>query len=323
MDKILAEIKPFWKILLIDFHENNFITLKTEKFVNALMKIGFWIQFLNATIFASLNLPIFINHASWERVLWQSSIAFTLFYCCIVYLTIFINRHEIGHTQKILSDINVKTESKWEKYGFKEKMRRFNNSLKMFRKYFYICFAITFLKTVYELIVDGKKSLMLEFPFDATRNEIFPFIFVWIWSTEILMCIFFDISYTMFSACINSLCIEFEILKNDLKEWGEQKGSAATLKELIIRHNQLYLIAKKFNKIYGMKLFSNFIVSSFIICFNAFQMIITTQPLIFVINVMICFGTLILNGLQCYYGQKLKDASEKVAEVVYDIGWEN
>lgn len=319
MEIIWSQLNPLWKILFINFLEEKTIT-KKQKFINVLKKFGFIIQLLNIVFFALLNLPIFRNKINWEQILYQSSIGFTLCYCFIVYLNTFNKRFDIGHTQKLLSELNVNNKSQWIKYGFDNDIQKFHKFSRIFRKYFYFCLAITLIKEIYDIFRDSKKSL-IKFPYDVKINQILTF--AWIWITKILICVISEVSYMIFCAFVNNLCIEFEILKNNLKEWGKKRGSHDALKELILRHNQLLLIAENLNKIYGLKLFSNFIVSSFVICFNAFQMIITNQPLTFIVNILVCIGSLTVNGIQCYYGQKLIDASEKVADVIYDIAWEN
>jgi hypothetical protein len=127
---------------------------------------------------------------------------------------------------------------------------------------------------------------------------------------------FWSASYSLLTILLFTITIEFELLREDLKNYRKN------LKELITRHELLFSIVRKLERIYSPTFLSNFIFTSLIICFNAFQMTITTHFSNFSIDCMICSGGFCLIALQCYFGQMLKDASERMGEEIYELGWE-
>lgn len=194
---------------------------------------------------------------------------------------------------------------------------------KFFRFYVkYSLFSFIFvLAPIVKLIITGEKSFpfAIKFPFDATRNEIYPFAYLWVFLSHGSH-IFVSISNDAFHyGLIIVVCVELKILASKFEELKDEND----LKKLVDRQIELVEVVKEIQKIFSVSFVANFILSSFIICFTAFKSSTSTSFFAILLGILFCISCVFQIVLQCYFGQMLKDSNENVMNGIYNCGWEN
>lgn len=124
------------------------------------------------------------------------------------------------------------------------------------------------------------------------------------------------------NAFIVVLSLEFDLFANDLEKLKYDFGMDE-IKKLVDRHNRLFQISSKLESIYSISIFSLFIGSSLMLSFPAFQ-VVSTDESFTVLKYTIFFVTALLQVLlTCYYGDKLKASSTRVAQKCMNCDWYN
>ncbi|XP_070510024.1 odorant receptor 85c-like [Chironomus tepperi] len=136
-------------------------------------------------------------------------------------------------------------------------------------------------------------------------------------------CSFNFIFYTL----ITVASIDFQILsvnirniKNDIKDVNKMRTE---MKEFIKIHNELFIIRNKLEEILSFPFLCTFISDSLNACFTAFYATISIGSTDMIEEAFFSFSSFLLVFSQCLFGQMLKDASESVADAIYECGWED
>jgi len=74
-------------------------------------------------------------------------------------------------------------------------------------------------------------------------------------------------------------------------------------------------------EIFSFSIMINFLGSSIFFCLVAFELTVGVSPEMFVKYMGLLVTSIIQMWLLCFYGQKLIDASEKVADEAYNSDW--
>lgn len=323
MEDIFEQLKPFWKILAINFTKDSPSNRKIVKFY---FTYGFWLYFISGFLFSLLSFPLFKNDADFEVTLLKCSLGMMALICVVSYLVIYIKRFKIFELQDLVLKIQKASNMRMIELGLNKKLQKvkmFQIVLKRYVFFGFICFTG---KSFFDFFLHGKENIFnfpYNLPFDATQSAIFPLIYAWIWIPQASLGLFYVAYFQMLSTFVVILGIQFDIIRYDLKDWRNKDCNRSELIKLIDRHGHLFMIAKKLEEIYSTSFFANFVLSSFVMCLSAFNIIVTSHMGTFIISTLVFTGALFLIGLQCIFGQILKDASENVANSIYDIGWEN
>ncbi|KAG7189247.1 hypothetical protein KM043_008807 [Ampulex compressa] len=115
-------------------------------------------------------------------------------------------------------------------------------------------------------------------------------------------------------------CSQIEILEYRLNVIASD--GTGSLKNCIRHHNQIYWLAGKINDDFRIMLFTQFVVSTFTICFTLYQLT-TISPyesrfLEFCLY-MTCMMTQIF--FYCWYGNKLKVQSLRIPDAIFETNW--
>lgn len=164
------------------------------------------------------------------------------------------------------------------------------------------------------------------FPFDPFLVETYLFAYLWInWMSWYGLFIFLGTEALLYGL-ITALSLEFDILKADLMgmSFVIENERGEKLKILIDRHNKLMQVRDKLQGIYSITFLTSFVESSIVLCFIVFQLSATDNNLNTYLYYVpyLCIAsaqTLLL----CFFGQKLMDCGESVAEGIYNCGWED
>ncbi|XP_070502462.1 odorant receptor 13a [Chironomus tepperi] len=177
---------------------------------------------------------------------------------------------------------------------------------------------------IVKILVSGEKTFPLDmkFPFDATSKFTYPLVLLWTdWNLINGLIIFFATDVLLYGF-IRIISIEFEIIQHNFENLNLTESSDE-LKTLICHQNDLYDVCIKLEGIFSLTFFYKFIISSFVICFTAFQCSTSSDTSKIIVNMTICIANFNQIGLQCFFGQMLKNASENVTNSIYNCQWEN
>nr|ARO76435.1 odorant receptor 30 [Conogethes punctiferalis] len=92
------------------------------------------------------------------------------------------------------------------------------------------------------------------------------------------------------------------------------------LADIIKRHNTLIRLAKDIEDLFGFAMLFNFFYSSIIICFCGFCSVLVEKWNEFMYKSFL-ITAFIQTWLLCWYGQKLFESSQRVADALYNSGW--
>ncbi|XP_039491700.1 putative odorant receptor 85d [Drosophila santomea] len=93
------------------------------------------------------------------------------------------------------------------------------------------------------------------------------------------------------------------------------------LQSTVAYHQRLIQLCQDINDIFGVSLLSNFVSSSFIICFVGFQMTIGSKIDNLVMLVLFLFCAMVQVFMIATHAQRLVDASEQIGQAVYNHDW--
>ncbi|KAH8332417.1 hypothetical protein KR074_002998, partial [Drosophila pseudoananassae] len=132
-------------------------------------------------------------------------------------------------------------------------------------------------------------------------------------STDLLLC-----------AVSTQIVMHFDYLGRVLehhKLTGDWKKDSIFLVEIIRYHQRILRLTETINKIFGLPLLLNFMVSTFVICFVGFQMTVGVPPDLLVKLFLFLFSSLCQVYLICHHGQLIADASSGIAIAAYKQDW--
>lgn len=188
----------------------------------------------------------------------------------------------------------------------------------------FISVFLLLLPPLLELMLTGKKTFPVISPFyrKTTPSYIYPVTLLWSFSAFGLPILIAMVSELILYGFIVVISIEFEILSERFQQLKGQVAIDKKLRSLVDHHNELSSHVMKLENIFSFSLFCNFVTSSFVICFTAFQASIATEVAESFQMALYCVISSIQILLQCYLGQVLKTASERLIYGIYDCGWE-
>lgn len=196
-----------------------------------------------------------------------------------------------------------------------------------------ILFVMCSLSCVLEIIpflINGSTNLTVQlwYPFDMHQREFFPLAWLSVNWVGYIMVFGLLSSDALLYGLITVLVMEFDFLKLDFMTINFVKNEnhdvkKKRLRKLISKHEKLIELTGNLQEMYSSILLIVYIIVSIIICLCAFKTLLATQmsTLLFygtVIGIMV--GQVLLLG---FYGQKLIDSSESIADGIYNCGWEN
>ena len=167
--------------------------------------------------------------------------------------------------------------------------------------------------------------VILWFPFDEYRLEMFPFSQIWIqWNIYIAVS-FFVTSDLLLYSLITVISMEFDFLKksvNFLLKSDSKDERMVKIKSFIDRHNKFFELCDKLQQIFEPIFLFNFVISSVIMCIVSFHLLFgSTDPANYMFDI---FYIVTIGGqiwLFCYFGHKLIDSSFAIADGIYDQDW--
>ncbi|KAG5666901.1 hypothetical protein PVAND_014908 [Polypedilum vanderplanki] len=290
-----------------------------------LKSIFFWIGSLICVIqmgfheIAFLKKPFELRKISFGT----SSTASTFLYV-ILLLTFHFNRSEIF---KILENI---------KKFFPTKNRSIFKIAKGFKCFVMfstiLCISMTFISFLLPFVkffLFGNRNFLLPLPnlfFDPKSPEIYPVTLILSSALPLTGFYYGSVFIIMTMTIITGIGFQFMILAQEIRNFRNLSEEEIQEKfpKWIEKHNEVFENVKKFNEIFSVSFFLRFVTSGTIIAIQLFQLNNADGRNFSNIFVSAYFiFELIQIFVQCYFGQFLIDASESIAKVIYDCGWEN
>ncbi|XP_070495314.1 putative odorant receptor 92a [Chironomus tepperi] len=163
------------------------------------------------------------------------------------------------------------------------------------------------------------------FPFDATPDHLYYPIVLWIGVSHSLPIALIIGNHNILYGFIALFSLEFNILKTKFEKLKDLKPKefAKNLKSCVDRQNELANCVELFQDVFSTSFCFEFVSSSFIICFTAFQLSTSTDGINLTFNFLFCLYSLKQIFILCFFGQMLIDASQEVVDVIYNCGWED
>ncbi|XP_070493672.1 putative odorant receptor 92a [Chironomus tepperi] len=260
-----------------------------------------------------------------HEVVFGISLALTFMMIVIRYTSYFFSRFEIAG---ILESLRKEYPSE-RTYAdiLKKYMKEYKRFEHLYSMSVPVPFTLSFLDTFVRYMFMNERifSPKMYFPFNATDPKVYPFVITWVYVAEIIISILNFSDLTLLFGILACISMRFEVLAEkfkDLKIIADKSLLRGIIKQLNEEHIMLLDITSKMNKIFSLSFFFSLIMSSVSMCFLAFEASISNRiDHVFFYSNFIAL-TLFTMFLQCYYGQKIKDTSSKIAYGVIECGWE-
>lgn len=253
--------------------------------------------------------------------------AVTFLIIVVKYCIIFYHQNDIA---EIIDALSQKTYTVEEQENFKinqysRKFHRFSMAFSIFPPIpgFFIS-----MKTLLMFIVKRERKFYPDgyYPFDATQPEIYPIVLLWNFWSLLTMEIINIANCLLLFGTVTFISMEFEVLAMKFRQLKHQQDKSQVLPTilLLIRdHENLLSISARVNQIFSKSFLFSFVTSSFVTCFFAFSASIADKMDKMLFDASFGCVMLFTIFLVCHFGQILKDASLKVADALYDCGWED
>ena len=212
-----------------------------------------------------------------------------------------------------------------DKKNIKICLDNYHRSIKVYAGTF-VALYFTTVFPIFLYMATGKMIITVKyyFPFDIFRPIVFPLILLWVdWIAFIALVLTLAADALIFSL-VAFISTEFSELNIDFLniKFLDKNVINEKIASLIDRHNKLLDFGENLQNIFGSIFFITFVITSINICFTAFQLSITDNltDFMFFVPYICLFGG--QTYLLCFFGQKLIDSSELLADGVYNCGWE-
>ncbi|KAG5671903.1 hypothetical protein PVAND_002072 [Polypedilum vanderplanki] len=314
-----------WRILFIDFLNNEVVNnSNAKKYFNYIVYTA---HCVNLLLYGISNLSCICRRPiEIEKLFLGISIMATMSIIVMRYSCIYWNSNKLRNVvDKLPTNY---TEQDVKKFSVDKRLKGMKKFIGIY--FFYMCTSYIFVIVgpFFIYMQTGNKifPLAIEIPFDTNSIFVYLVVFFWIILSHTDHIILVIINDSILYGIINVIALEFSILKEnfeDLKSIKDEVQFKVKLVTIIERQNELHEMVKNLQKIFSPSLFFNFIIVSFIMCFNAFQASTTNSFIEMIFAFMFGLSSTNQIFLQCYFGEKLKVASESVFCGIYNCGWEN
>ncbi|KAG5667681.1 hypothetical protein PVAND_015653 [Polypedilum vanderplanki] len=317
-----------WKILLFDYHyeERIIFSCKMSSIMKILRPIFFIIividlvfyTLINASYIFELAVTIDFDFKKFTGAFMLISSASMLL---VKYSCIYFNKDAIQEILKFFPKEYNKTQLKEYKIDkFLTKYQKFVT----FYRYFHLKFPLIFFIILFVMgtIKAGHKIYPFEikFPFDAFRNDVYPFLLLLVLISHGIYTITFTFVENLTFGLTTIVATEFKILA---EKYRRIKENPENIISCIKRQNELYDIVENIQNIFSISFFTNFLLSSLTVCLAAFTCSISPDIIVLIFNAVLSLVSMMQIFIQCFFGQILYDAGIDVLNGINECGWEN
>ena len=297
-----------------------------EKVLIMLKDIYFWFSVVNVCLMVSFCAVSTIEQSfDLSALTYLMTIVSSTANLVVKCLVAFLNKSKISAVLDQLKRI-FPNKRHHKKYHISTYLKSFTMFVKLYSFLMFTTCCCVISIPLIKLFRSGQRTLPLNIrvSFDGNHNGTYALIYLcatWACANSVIVVAAID---SLMFGMITLVSMEFNILKNrfeDLKH--ESKGNVERqTRNLIQRHSELIECSKCLEKIFSPTFLFNFLQSSFVICLTAFQYTTSSEPVDSIFNLSYCAAMLNQIWLLCFFGQKIIDSSTRIADGVYDSGWE-
>jgi Zn-dependent protease with chaperone function len=264
------------------------------------------------------------NHESTDIL--AALLANMIYFPLIIFrnLVVIFNRRDIIEICDSLREIFPKTRADQQKYKIRNFQRIFTLLCRILYSLAIIGCLMYTLEGITSFLLFGTKRFAFDLYIPVEHESLYIHlpIMAYLVYTPITVFIMQCVNDIFIALIILGLAQGFEILAEDLSDLlNDQNVKVKDFKLLVDRHNQLIALGKSIQKVFSPALLFMFVVSSIMLCFNGFVILMSTGVLRVTFIISGSF-MVVYTFMQFYCGQKLIDSSVKVADAVYDSNWE-
>lgn len=161
------------------------------------------------------------------------------------------------------------------------------------------------------------------YPFDEYDPKYYNFVFVWhLFSIIITIASLLGPDLILY-AFITLISLQFDILCDRLEKLKDFPSEEVyeQLSELVKLHETLIRLSTSLQRIYSISILFNFTGSSILICLVGYQVSMGIELENLVKFMILLTASLVQVLMLCYFGNKLSEASKKVADAAFCSGW--
>lgn len=314
---------------LFTFKLSPFEEAKTwkEKFKIVLSDVFFWFKALNVCVFIGLGATAALKNSNGFLALTISMpLMASLMLVVVKCLTVYCNKLRISEVLSMLEILFPRGNLVQKKYNIKRYLKNYKLFARIYSVLFMLpCVGIVVIPLI-KLATSGDKTFPLNmwFPLESERSDVYAIVFIWsCWVDANSIFILIAVDTLMF-VMITLVSMGFDMLCIDLTDLANTKASKIEnrTRELIQRHNDLIECCRKIEKIFSPSFLFNLMQGSFVICLTAFQYSTSTETTQYYFSGTYCSAILNQVWLLCFFGQKVIDSSNFIANGAYTSGWE-
>jgi 7tm Odorant receptor len=329
MENFIKENSFLFKFLFMNLNEFEPLTRRAKLF-HKIRYTGSRFLILSLIFYSIVMMPFIERDSALllledQTFMWQCCMAISMLFAVSKYLTIFLNQEKLKSFAASWPG-NYSKET-CIKYGLAAKLKNLKTFLKLFKALMITAQVFETIKIIAGFFLFGKSAVFdTKLPFDATRNEIFPFVAIWMYLAHLRACILTIILDSMICIMFGTVVAELEIWRIDFKELktaGSDDQKEKELTELVDRHNRIFGMVKELEVIFSPYFLFGLVFNSVIICLSAFQILVAVDVDKKIVNIFLCVIVLLLEGVICFNGQLLVNACERTQHEIYNCGWEN
>lgn len=314
-----------FRLVFLDFESKKELGDLKDKCIFFVRFIGIRICLLSYGLAIASHLTYFVVQEDKFNNSISVSHAMTIF---IIGFKVFKNFWHNEELVEIFDELSALSSSRVdESRNQKEKpyLIRFQRIIKLYAVSF-LTVSVPSVLEIFPYLYNGTILMTVKYwyPFDPHRLEYYPL--SWLWTNWVAWIDLIGLlaSDSLLYGLITYVVMEFDILKASMENLGSvnHHERKTQMKNLIKRHKKLVKICERLQEIYSLTFFFIFVISSSILCFAVFQISTTSDitKFFFYISYIGMLGGQVL--LLCFFGQKLINSSEAIANGIYSCSWE-
>lgn len=253
--------------------------------------------------------------------------AITVFQVSLKAFATFQNRERIWNIMQALRDMSEHHVIENRKPLIRYHLEKYLHTMKMYTMGIVVSgipiIIFPFLKFVFFGIMEP--TLNFWYPIDVNQPHTFPLALLWCdWVGYFVLSFLLGVDSLLY-AILSIIAMEIDLLCEDFAGFfssPNHKEGHQEMKKLVDRHIQLKDITKEMQNIYSSNFLFSFVISSFTICFTAFQISVANGNLTIYSFYIPSLG--VMTGqiyLLCMHGQKIMNASDDMIDKIYCSDW--
>lgn len=301
---------------------------KKEKILHALKLFYFWFSIGNVCFtIVGMVIYVILNRENMDFVV--STLPNIVNAPFIIFKVLMINRHRnrINVIFKSLKDIFPVTNAEQRYVNVQKSFKHLKLFMRVYSGLMIIMFISLVISTLSSYFANGTMFLPMNIwmPFTYDHDIIYSLVCVWIgWNAFNVETLSFGVDSLLFALVI-MVAMMYVALQKHSEEIGNndttEASIQASIKYFIQRHDKINTLSDHIEKTFSESFLYNFVQSSLLICFVAFELSSASE-----LSVVMLFVSYLITACNqvfviCYLGQTLIDSSVGIATGVFNCAW--